>query len=191
MYCHTNFKLIAKRFICFLLFILFSFCYADAQLHSYIKKYKPLVEKLSAEYQIPYSIIMSVSIIESGGGKSKNCKLLNNFFGIVGKNSLHKLKGKTYRSRFKQYPDAEASFRDFCHKMSKKKFYESLQGNDDYHLWVNAMSKSGYSEFHQIWKKNILNAIKLYKLAAVSKQEDEQQSAELPLKDSTLDSIPK
>ncbi len=188
MYCHTNFKWIAKRFVFLFVFAIFSFSVANAQVHAFIKKYKPLAHKLSVEFQIPESVILGISIIESGSGKSKNCKLLNNYFGIVGKNSLRKIKGKTYRSRFKQYPDAEASFRDFCHKMSKKKFYDKLMGNTDYRLWIDAMSKSGYSEFHAIWKKNMLNVIKQYNLAALPSYEDVQ--LELPFKDSTLDTIP-
>ena len=187
MFCHTNFRLLTKQLL-FLSFIFFSFSTTNAQVHTFIKKYKPLSHKLSVEFQIPESVILGIAIIESGSGKSKNCKLLNNYFGIVGKNNLHKLKGKTYRSRFKQYPDAEASFRDFCHKMSKKKYYEKLMGNSDYHLWIDAMSKSGYSEFHQVWKKIMLNVIKEYNLAAPPNYEDVQ--LELPFKDSTMDTIP-
>ncbi len=193
MLSQTNFRLISKK-ITFLLFVLL-FCGAQshAQVHAFIKKFKHMAVQLSAEYHIPVEIILGVSIIESGAGKSKNCRLLNNYFGIVGKNGLRK-KNSTYHSMFKQYPDAEASFRDFCHKMSKKKFYSSLKNNDDYHDWVNAMSKSGYSQYPTIWKKNVLSVIKQYKLAPVSKKEDEQQPTEqpteLPVKDTTVDTIP-
>ncbi|MEI6184679.1 MAG: glucosaminidase domain-containing protein [Bacteroidota bacterium] len=167
-------------------------------MHAFIKKFKPLAVELSAEFDIPVSIILGVSIIESGSGKSKNCRLLNNYFGIVGKNSLRHSKGSTYHSMFKEYPNAEASFRDFCRKMSKKKFYAKLKGNNDYHDWVAAMSKSGYSQYPALWRKNVLSVIKQYKLAPVSKKEDEQQPAEspteqpaeLPVKDTTVDTIP-
>ena len=82
MFCHTNFRLLTKQLF-FLLIVFISFSTADAQVHAFIKKYKPLAHKLSVEFQIPESVILGVSIIESGSGKSKNCKLLNNYFGIV------------------------------------------------------------------------------------------------------------
>jgi len=193
MLSQTNLRLLSKKIILLLFILLFSCAKSNAQVHAFIKKYKPLAEKLSVEFDIPVSIILGVSIIESGSGKSKNCRLLNNYFGIVGKNSLRK-KNSTYHSMFKQYPDAESSFRDFCHKMSKKKFYHSLKGNNDYHDWVKAMSKSGYSQYPALWKKNVLSVIKQYKLAPVSNKEDEQQPTEqpteLPVKDTTLDTIP-
>lgn len=191
---HKTIKVNHKLSTCLLLLLLFCSANCSAQVNAFIKRFKPLAKELSAEFHIPVSIILGVAIIESGSGKSKNCRLLNNYFGIVGKNKLAKSKGKTYRSMFKQYPDAEASFRDFCHKMSKKKFYNSLKENDDFHDWVNAMSKSGYSQYPAIWKKNVLSVIKQYKLAPVSKKEDEQQptdqSAELPVKDTIVDTIP-
>ena len=193
MLSQTNLRLLSKKITLLLFVLLFCGAQSHAQVHAFIKKFKPLAVQLSAEFNIPVEIILGVSIIESGVGKSKNCRLLNNYFGIVGKNNLRK-KNSTYHSMFKQYPDAEASFRDFCHKMSKKKFYSSLKNNDDYHDWVNAMSKSGYSQYPGIWKKNVLSVIKQYKLASVSKKEDEQQPTEqpteLPVKDTTVDTIP-
>ena len=56
----------------------------------YINKYHNLVEQLSAEYGIPTSVITAISIVESGAGQTKNGRLLNNHFGIVGKNNLLK-----------------------------------------------------------------------------------------------------
>ena len=186
MHCQTNFKLIIKRLLVVLIGIAVCTQQSKAQAQSFLHKFKPLAEKLSAEYQIPVAIILGVSIIESGCGKSRNCKLLNNYFGIVGKNKVYKT--EHYKSKFKQYPNAEASFRDFCKKMSKKKFYQELKDTSDYHIWVAAMSKSGYSEYPKIWRKNILAAIKQYKLAAVTIKDE--QPEQLPLTDSTISTNP-
>jgi hypothetical protein len=49
--------------------------------------------------------------------------------------------------------------------ISKRKFYKRLKGNSDYNLWVDAISKSNYSEVPEIWKKGILYAIKNCKLS--------------------------
>lgn len=128
----------------------------------YIAQYKELVKSLSDEFGIPTSVITAISIVESGAGKSRNTKLLNNHFGITGKNNLRKTKG--IKSKFKQYDSPEDSFREFCKMLTRKKYYQKLKGNNDYKLWVNAMSKAGYSTQPEVWKKMILGAIKKYKL---------------------------
>jgi flagellum-specific peptidoglycan hydrolase FlgJ len=115
-------------------------------------------------YGVPTSIILGVAILESGAGKSRNCKLLNNHFGIVGKNDL--LKTKNIKTRYKQYTDSRASYIDFCKLMRKKKFYKKLKDNNDYKLWVDAISRAGYSEIPDYWKQKVLETIKKNKLSA-------------------------
>jgi flagellum-specific peptidoglycan hydrolase FlgJ len=129
----------------------------------YVKKYRPIADSLSAEYGVPTSVILGVAIMESGSGTSRNCKLLKNHFGIVGKNDL--LKTKNIQSRYKQYPTDLASYVSFCKLMSRKKFYKKLKGNMDYKLWADAISKAGYSEIPEIWKDRLLNIIKKNKLS--------------------------
>jgi len=128
----------------------------------YVKKYRPLADSLEKEFGIPASVIFGVAIIESSSGTSPNCKLLNNHFGIVGKNKVFKT--KKIRTRYKQYPDSRASYIDFCKVLSKKKFYKKLKGNLNYHLWLDAISKSGYSEVPSIWKQRITTVIQHNKL---------------------------
>jgi len=171
-----------KRFLLFILISGIAFN-GNTQSLQYIHKYKPLAEKLSKEYQIPVSVILGIAVIESGAGKSRNCTLLNNHFGFVGK---HHIKKKGFRSKFKQYPNAEASYRDFCVRVSRKTFYQSLKGNQDYSLWIEALSKSGYSEYPVKWKKLIYNAIKRYKLG-VPKTSPEKD--ELQQKDSSVSAV--
>ena len=137
---------------------------AQSSTKTFIKKYQPLADSLSKDYGIPASVILGVAIIESGSGTSKNCKLLNNFFGIVGKNKLMKTKG--IKSRYKQYDDPHDSFKDFCKLLKKKKFYKSLKGNMDHALWVDSISKAGYSEVPAVWKQRVLSTIKKNKLAS-------------------------
>ena len=50
----------------------------------YIDKFAPIAIQLSIETQIPSSVILGVAIVESGFGNSKNCRLLNNHFGVKG-----------------------------------------------------------------------------------------------------------
>ncbi len=128
----------------------------------YIKKYKPIADSLSSIYGIPTSVMLGIAIIESGAGKSRNCKLLNNHFGIKGKNDLLKTKG--IRTAYKQYPDGRASYVSFSRLMTRKKFYPKLKGKKDPKLWLDAISKSGYSTVPEEWKKNITAAIRKHKL---------------------------
>lgn len=131
----------------------------------YIKKFRPLADSLSAIYGVPTSVILGVAIIESGSGTSRNCKLLNNHFGIIGKNNLLKTKG--IKTRYKQYPNATASYMSFVRLMTRKKFYSRLKGNMDYRLWLDAISKAGYSTMPEEWKKRIGAAIRKNKLSTL------------------------
>ncbi len=81
-----------------LLSVIFNSSFAQTK---FVKKFRPLADSLSTEYGIPASVMLGVSILESSSGTSRNCKLLNNYFGIVGKNKLFKTKG--IKTRYKQY----------------------------------------------------------------------------------------
>ena len=152
-----------KRLLHILVILLLSLPVSGfGQTKTFIQKFRPLADSLSMEYGIPASVILGVSIIESSAGTSKNCKLLNNYFGIVGKNELHKV-GK--KSRYRQYPDATASFVHFCKVLSNKKYYKKLKGNMDYRLWTASMSQHGYSEVPAIWQQRINDAIRKHKLS--------------------------
>jgi len=143
-------------------FLLFTFNSAVAQ-SKYIKQYKPIADSLSDIYGIPTSVMLGIAIIESGAGTSRNCKLLNNHFGIKGKNNLLKTKG--IRSAYKQYPDGRSSYIAFSQLMTRKKFYTKLKGKKDHKLWLDAISKAGYSTIPDEWKRNITAAIRKHKLA--------------------------
>lgn len=149
-----------KLLVLFFLFLIVQSAFSQSK---YVKKYKPLADSLSAEYGVPVAVILGVAILESGSCTSRNCKLLNNHFGIEGKNNLLKTKG--IKTRYKQYPDARTSYVDFCKLVKKKKFYKKLKGNMDYKLWVEAISKTAYSEVPDYWKKKVLETIKKNKLS--------------------------
>ncbi len=141
-------------------------CLAFQCLHGqskYVKKYRPLADSLAAIYDFPAAVMLGVAIVESGSGSSRNAKMLNNHFGIVGKNNLLKTKG--IKSRYKQYSQVADSYEDFCQLLSRRKFYSTLKGNKDYRVWVDAISKTGYSEMPEEWKKRINGAIRRNKLS--------------------------
>ncbi len=129
----------------------------------YIKKYRPLADSLSEKYGIPSSVILGVAIVESGAGNTRTARLLNNHFGIVGVNKLQKTHG--VKTRYKQYASVADSYVAFCQLISRRKFYPRLKGQKDYTLWINAISKTGYSERAEEWRKKITSAIQKNKLA--------------------------
>jgi len=136
-----------------------STCLGQAVVHRYIDRFLPLSKSLSIEFGIPVSIILGVSTLESGSGTSKNCKQLNNYFGVTGRNAL-----KKRRSAYKQYDSAEASFRDFCGIISRKSFYQKLKGNKNYSKWLTSMNHSSYAGAKGVWISRITSIIKKHKL---------------------------
>jgi flagellum-specific peptidoglycan hydrolase FlgJ len=156
----VSFEKWRKKTLIFILLLASQLVFAQSK---YIKQYKPLADSLSKEYKIPVSVILGVAIIESGAGTSRNSKLLHNHFGIVGKNDLLKTKG--IKSRYKQFKSAADSYQAFCKLLKKRKYYDKLKGNMNYHLWLDAMSKHGYSEEPEQWKQRITAAIRKSKLS--------------------------
>jgi flagellum-specific peptidoglycan hydrolase FlgJ len=126
----------------------------------YVKKFRPVADSLSAHYGIPAEVMLAVAIVESGAGTSRNSKLLNNHFGIVGKNNL--LASKGIKSAYKQYAAAEHSYADFCRVVSRKKFYASMKGQKNSEAWVMAISNAGYSTMPAEWRMRVLNVLRTY-----------------------------
>ena len=65
--------------------LILSFCVtftmASHSQTTYFQKYQPIADSFESVYGIPSSIMLAVAMQESGGGKSRNAKLLNNHHG--------------------------------------------------------------------------------------------------------------
>lgn len=129
---------------------------------SYIADHKLFAHLLSEHYGIPASVILAVAAVESSGGAGPTARVLNNHFGIVGKNSYVNHRGN--KSRYKQYDNEYASYIDFCDMISRKKFYKKLRNNDNPHAWIKAMSNAGYSESPIEWEQKIMSVLRANKL---------------------------
>lgn len=130
-----------------LFFVSYSSVYAQQQ-HHYIEKNKSVANELSEKYGIPSSVILAVAFVETGGGTSKNSKNLNNHFGIVGKNDVTS-------SRYRYFKSVKDSYEGFCKLLSRKKYYNSLKGDDDFFKWIKAIAKAGYSTQPKEWKRRL------------------------------------
>jgi flagellum-specific peptidoglycan hydrolase FlgJ len=84
----------------------------------YVRKYSRLAQDIGRETGVPASLILAVAIVESGYGKSKSSKLLNNHFGIVGGSETGAT--KPYSSRYRYFANHESSFRAFASLMVRK-----------------------------------------------------------------------
>lgn len=161
---------LCRPLFCILLFSSLSLqASAQSSASAFIDQHKKTAIILMNQSGIPASIILGVSMIESAMGKSRNCKLLNNYFGIKGKNNLSKAKGAP-RSAYKQYPNSYASFKDFVRIVKSKKYYPDLKGNLDYKKWLVKMNQYGYAEAKGKWIADISSVIRKYELDAYDKE---------------------
>ena len=130
----------------------------------YIEKFLPVAQDLKQEWGIPISIILGVSILESGSGTSINARQLNNYFGVRGKNAI-----KKRRTTYKQFSSPKDSFESFCSMISRKKFYGKLKDNMNYHAWLTAMNAANYAGSKGVWIQRVGGVIKKFNLGLYDK----------------------
>ena len=146
-----------------LLIVLPLFTSGQGKVMDYIEKYHDLAIDIMHETGIPASVILATAIHETGAGTSRNCKALNNHFGI--KNIRRQRVPQSKRmTAYKLYPSDTASYRHFAEKLMKQKFYDYLKDNNDYLLWIKTIGKSGYARAYKSWKRSILRFIEKYDL---------------------------
>lgn len=124
----------------------------------FIVKFGQLSCDLSDEYGIPREVILAISALESDWGRSKHVKLLNNYFGIIGKNKLKKSQGII--SSYKGYLEPRDSFIDFCKTLSRKKYYQKLKGKMVYSNWIHEIANGSYAKHPQKWSLYVTRLIK-------------------------------
>jgi len=132
-------------------------CTANAQNSAYISNHLFIATILSQSYGIPAPLILAVASVESSGGNGPAAKVLNNHFGIEGKNQIVNKNG--HKSRYKQYANEIASYIDFCKLMTRKRFYSQLKNNANPLAWVKAMSRAHYSESPEEWEQKVMSVI--------------------------------
>lgn len=128
---------------------------------SFVDKYTTMATDLMKDHKIPASVILGISMLESGNGTSKLSRNKHNYFGVK--------KGKVYRG----YESDSASFKDFCKIISRKKYYDDLIKNNimDYKIWLTKIQGGGYSASKD-WKTKVLIYIKKYKLYELDEKKE-------------------
>jgi len=117
----------------------------------YIEKYAATAVREMKATGIPASITLAQGCLESGNGNSTLATQANNHFGIKCHNNW---KGKTYHQDddarnecFRNYPSADASFRDhsdFLRYRDRYAFLFELEPTD-YKGWAYGLKKAGYA----------------------------------------------
>jgi len=142
-----------------LFYLILSFIFLSIRAQTdYFNKYKPLADSLGDKYGVPPCLILSVGFLESGSGKSKVATILNNHFGIVGKNNLHK-KGR-FKSKYKYFYSVSDSYNSFCKLITSKSYYSTLKGNNNIDKWAIAIASKGYAENANLWSRYIIKLAK-------------------------------
>lgn len=155
-------KIKRNKYIILFFTLFFVISIAEGQSKEYVAKYKPLCDSLSVQYGIPSVVILGIAIEESGYGTSKVCRLLNNHFGIVGKNNLRQT--HHIKSRYKYYPSDTASFIHFCQYVTARKYYQKIKGSTNIRKWLFTIGRSGYCKNPKRWTAVIMKMLHRHKL---------------------------
>jgi Bax protein len=129
----------------------------NAQSGAYINNHRIIAGVLSKTYGIPAPVILAIATIESSAGNGPTARVLNNHFGMEGDNEFVTPSG--FKSRYKQYDNALASYIDFCQLMTRKRFYHRLKNNQNCKAWVKAISHCGYSEEPEQWEQKVFSVL--------------------------------
>ena len=150
-----------KKLLFLIVFLISSSAIAQTTGWNYIEQYKDLAIHEMNEQGTPASVILAVAMHESGNGKSKIARYMNNHFGMKGRNSNTKIK-----SAYKDYSSAESSYNDFTSMLGRRKNYNYMfdkYSDYDYRNWVLGISRGGYAA-SKTWASQVLHTIKYYKL---------------------------
>lgn len=152
-----------KTVLCFIVgSLLVTSVKAQSTAQNYIKEHSKLAMQLMQKSGVPASVILGVAMVESSLGRSKSSKVLNNHFGIIGKNDKAE---SGYKSPYRQFDDVESSYENFVHIVTSKSFYERLKGSLDFSKWLTGLNKAGYCATDQhVWKRDIMFFINKYAL---------------------------
>lgn len=156
-------KILLKIFFLLILSSAFQNLHAQKTVKGYINKYQSVAVEQMKKHDIPASIILGVSIVESAAGQSILARAFNNYFGIKGKNT-ESVRKVGYKSKYKEYASDLECYEHFCQILKKKRFYERLKGSTDYKRWLYEMNEANYATAKGEWVRKITATIDKYKL---------------------------
>lgn len=123
----------------------------------YLNKYYDAAIAIQKEYNVPATLVLSLSALESNWGKSLLSARYNNFFGRKARGSERRCKLPTLEFRqgqyqkeyadFKAYETAKESFRDFALLLTTNPRYSKVKQVklSDFRGWAKALHEGGYA----------------------------------------------
>ncbi|MCU0346070.1 MAG: glucosaminidase domain-containing protein [Saprospiraceae bacterium] len=135
----------------------------EAAQHAYLTRFAKVAKEEQKKYGIPASIILAVSLYQSGAGQRDIAQDVNNYFAMPCNSdwngACREFQGQVYR----KYSSAWASFRDFS--LFAKENFKRLKGAD-YQAWALALEADGFAETDN-FAKEITDLIVAFRLDAI------------------------
>ena len=125
--------------------------YTEADIYTYIDKYKEIALKKMHEYKIPASITLAQGIFESACGTSKLATMGKNHFGIKCHTNWTgdtiRIDDDELQECFRKYEQVEDSYNDHCLFLTSRPRYKDLFTLDimDYKAWAVGLKAAGYA----------------------------------------------
>lgn len=180
----------AKRIFSIACIVLVSVNQARAQGEStdaivnYIKTYAALAISEMHRTGFPASIKIAQGIIETSAGRGELVNRSNNHFGLKCKSSW--TGKKVYHDDdeqgecFRQYENAEASFKDHSDYLKSQPRYASLfeKDPDDYNAWSWGLKNAGYAT-NPVYAQSLIRYVEAYSLNELNNIGRKKNSDEL------------
>jgi hypothetical protein len=144
----------------------------------YIAEHVAHAQELMRINQLPASLILAVAIHESGAGKSKIAKYLNNHFGVKGSNTNTEI-----HSAYRDYPTVDSSYNHFVSFLHSRSYFNVLFGKYDqydFKNWAIGIQRGGYAH-SRTWASQVIGLIKKYELFKYDERPNDYVSTVLPV----------
>lgn len=137
----------------------------------YINRFANIAIGEQEKFGIPASITLAQGLVESGFGKSKMARTINNHFGIKCTPGQKRQRGRCYTfhddtryDKFLKFESAWASYR-YHSRMLQSDRYKSLYDLEitDYEGWAIGLQKAGYAS-DKNYAKKLIRIVEIYEL---------------------------
>jgi LysM repeat protein len=150
---------------------------AQTTTEEYIEEHVDKAKELMEAHSLPASVILAVAIHESGSGKSKIARYLNNHFGFKGKNSSTEI-----RSSYKDFPSVDSSYNHFITFLKSRTYFNVLfekYDKYDFKNWARGIQRGGYAR-SRTWASQVIALINKYELYQYDNRPDDYVAPEEP-----------
>jgi flagellum-specific peptidoglycan hydrolase FlgJ len=137
----------------------------EQQKQKHLKRFASVAQAEMKKFNVPASVLVAMSLMESGAGASDLTRRANNFFGLVCTDAWQ---GATYPQGgvcYRKYDNAWSSFRDFSEYLSK---LPNRPSTTNHAKWIDFLRRSNYIRFDS-YANNLLQTIEQEQLFRLDK----------------------